>query len=75
MSQLPNLPLLHDEDGYIIQLEETSRGGMKLSAILKYENNANVDPLTVSFFHLDERTRHFILQQIQRRYPGRTVSI
>lgn len=74
MSSLPDLPLLHDGDGYVLSLSEHGRD-LLLLTLLRYENNENSDPLSLKFFDLDERGRAAVLQQIQRRYPGRSVRV
>ena len=71
---LPNLPLLHDGDSFLLLLADEGRS-IRLTAIQRFENNINSEPMEVKFFSLDETTRHAVLQQIRRRYPGRTILV
>lgn len=74
MSNLPNLPLVHSGDGYILSLSERGQV-IYLTEIQRFYDLQNSDPETVPFFSLDEEARHVILQQMQRHYPGRTIRV
>lgn len=74
MTPLPNLPLLYDGDSYLIHLDE-DHGHIRLLFIERFANNENSEPDIIPFFYLDERGRHLVMQQIQRRYPGRSVKV
>lgn len=69
---LPPLPLLHNDDSFILRLEEPP---LRLVSIERYSSNRNVEGEAVLFFQLDEESRRAVLQQIHRRYPGKVVKV
>lgn len=71
-SALPPLPLLHEDDSFVLHLSDEP---LRLTRIVRYESNRNVDGTALSFSSLDDGTRRAIIQQVQRRYPGRTVRV
>lgn len=73
MPLIDSIPLLHNDDSYILDVEVVSPRLVLLQRILRFVGNHNVDPTDERFFDLDPATRREIIKQINRRYPGKTV--
>ena len=73
MTELPNLPLLHDGDSFVLYLEDISPSRVRLLRVIRYPNNENCDGVEEHFRDLDYETRHAIIRQINRRHIGKTI--
>lgn len=73
MLSSPNLPLLHNGDSFVLTLEPISLKIIHLTRIIRYPNNENGDGVEESFRDLDVETKRAIIQQINRRYVGKTI--
>ena len=69
---LPPLPLLHDPDSFVIYLDDSP---LRILSITRFSNNQNTQGEQVLFYSLDEETRRAVLQQINRRYPGKVIRV
>lgn len=69
---LPELPLLHDDDAYLIELEGAEKV-VRIRRILVFPGNVNSQPKVESFGDLDSRARKAVIGQINLRHPGKMV--
>lgn len=70
----PCIPLIFDDDSWEIYVED-SASALRISRLLRFANNRNVAPVELKFLDASPETRRAIIQQIQRRYPGRVVKV
>lgn len=68
------LPLLHEGDAYVLELD-ISAPQVRLLSISRYPNNQNVEPTSENFRDLDPETKKAVVMQINRRYKGRMVKV
>lgn len=68
------IPLIHEGDSYILTCAPF-HDQVKLTQIIYYRNNQNVEGEEKTFFDLDEATRRAIIRQVRRRHPGCTIHI
>ena len=73
MSSLPDLPLLHDGDAFVITLEGVSPRCVRIVRIIRYPNNENGDGFDTSFHDLPPEAKHAVTRQINRRHVGKTI--
>lgn len=73
MTPLPDLPLLHDGDSFLIELESPGDRVIKIHRILIFPDNLNGQPKVEKFGDLDSRARRAVIDQINRRFPGKMV--
>jgi hypothetical protein len=69
------LPLLHEGDSFILVVEPAGPGHVRLSQIIRYRNNQNVEGIEESYFDLDELTRRAVVRQVRRRHKGVTIML
>lgn len=74
-SNSPNIPLLFDGDAYLLTVEPVSPSLVCLTRVLRYDNNVNTDATCVRFFDLSPQCKQAIIQQINRRFRGKTVKV
>lgn len=74
-NRLPDLPLIFEDDSFLIELEQLTEKTVRITRILVFPNNRNGDPKVEQFHDLDLRARRAVIDQINRRYTGRTVKI
>lgn len=67
------LPLLHNGDAYELTLSDANC--VSLLRIVRYADNQNVSGTELRFFDLDPETRQAVLNQIRRRYEGKTIKV
>lgn len=72
---LPPLPLIHEDDTYILYLSEVSQKTLRLEGILFYPGNTNVEPTAVSFRDLDKKAKDACIAQVNRRHVGKSVLV
>lgn len=72
--KLPDLPLIFEDDGYLIELSEDGPY-IRITNILVYCGNSNNDPTETKFFSLSSDAKHAVIAQINRRYPGKVVKV
>jgi hypothetical protein len=70
---LPDLPLLHDGDSFMITLSAVGEKCVKISRIVRYPNNVNSHGVEENFRDLDLETKRAVIQQVNRRCVGKTV--
>jgi len=68
------IPLIHEGDSYILTCVPVG-DQVKLSQIIYYRNNQNVEGEEKTFYDLDEYTRRAVVRQVRRRHPGVTIII
>lgn len=68
------IPLIHEGDSYILTCTPAHEQ-VRLTQIIYYRNNQNVEGEERTFYDLDELTRRAIIRQIRRRHPGCTIQI
>lgn len=73
-THLDSLPLLHDGDAFVLELEVWPRH-VQLLSVLRYEHNQNVTATHEVFTDLDPYTKRAIIAQINRRYKGKMVKV
>lgn len=69
------IPLIFDGDSYEIHVRETSPSSVLLVSVSRYVGNQNVVPTEESIMHLAQSLRRKIVQQINKRFPGRTITV
>lgn len=72
-SSEPILPLVHDNDSFEISIEVLSPSRVRILTIIRHENNANNTGTLISFRDLSPDTKRAVIQQVNRRYIGRSV--
>lgn len=70
---LPPLPLLHNDDSFIVDLETVGLRCVRILRILRYRHNQNTEGTEERFHDLDYDTRRAVIAQINRRHVGKTV--
>lgn len=70
---LPDLPLLHEGDSFLITLSEIGTKCVRILRIIKYPNNVNSHGEEWSFRDLDPETKRAVIQQVNKRCIGRMV--
>lgn len=70
---LPDLPLLYEDDSYIITLSEVGTKCVKILRIIRYPRNQNTQGVEENFKDLDYMTKRAVIDQINKRCVGRTV--
>lgn len=70
---LPDLPLLHDGDSFMITLLAVGERCVKITRIVRYPNNVNSHGVEELFKDLDIETKRAVIQQVNRRCIGKTV--
>lgn len=77
MSQLYNaIPLIHEEDSYLIEVEATaSPHEVQIVSLQKFPNNLNCVPTLELFCDLDPTTKRKVVEQVNRRFPGKVVRV
>lgn len=69
------IPLLHNDDAFHVTVEVLSAALVRITKIVRYPHNRNVDGTLERFFDLDEETKRAVIKQVNRRYVGRTVKV
>lgn len=72
---LPDLPLLHDGDSFLIELETPGDRVIRIRRILVFPDNVNTTPSVMKFADLDSRARRAVIDQINLRHVGKTVHV
>lgn len=73
-TRLDSLPLLHDGDAFVLELEIWP-SHVQLLSILRYSHNQNVEASHERFRDLDPFTKRAVIQQINRRWKGKMVKV
>lgn len=68
------IPLIHEGDSYILTCSPAG-DQVRLSQIVCYRNNQNVEGEEKSFYDLDEATRRAVVRVIRLRHPNTTIQI
>ena len=71
--QLPDLPLLYEDDSYIISLANVGTKCFRILRIIRYPRNQNTRGVEENFKDLDYMTKRAVIEQINKRCVGRTV--
>lgn len=69
---LPDLPLIFEDDSYLIELEGADHV-IRIKRLLVFPGNTNTSPKVVRFGDLDSRARRAVIAQINRRHVGKMV--
>jgi hypothetical protein len=69
------LPMLHEGDSFILIVQPAGPGQVKLTHIIRYRNNQNVEGVEESFFDLDEMTRRAVIRQVRRRHKEASIMV
>lgn len=75
MKDLPNLPFLHQDDAYLIALEQRHDGHIDLTGVFMTPGNGPAKDYSMEFTHADKLLREKIIHIINIRYPGKLVYI
>ncbi len=70
---LPPLPLIHNDDSFIIDLEPVGVKCVRILRIIRYAHNQNTTGAEEHLSDLDPETRRAVIQQINRRHVGKTI--
>jgi len=73
-TSLDSLPLLHDGDAFVLELEVWPTH-IQLLSILRYENNQDVVASHENFRDLDPYAKRAVIAQINRRYKTKMVKV
>lgn len=66
------LPLVHDDDGYTLEIYPSEKHVL-LHRIIMYPNNRNGPDVIISFRDLSLEAKRAVIAQINRRYAGKVV--
>ena len=72
-SSSDTLPLLHNGDAFVLTVERASERQVRLLSVVRYPDNLDSDGVHEQFRDLDPDTKAKVIQQINRRYPTKTV--
>lgn len=75
MTDLPNLPFLHQDDAYLCALEERPDGHINLTGVFMTPGNGPAKDYSLEFTHVDQFLREKIIGYINKRYPNKLVYI
>lgn len=73
-TSLDSLPLLHDGDAFVLELEVWPTH-VQLLSILRTANNDSVTSSHENFRDLDPYARRAVITQINRRYKTKMVKV
>lgn len=74
-TRLPDLPLVYESDAYLIELGQESERIVRILRLLVFPDNRNGEPKFENFMDLAPSARRAVIEQVNRRYPGRTVKV
>jgi hypothetical protein len=67
------LPLLYNGDAFVLTLQPEGQHRVRLVSVVRYPDNVDGDGVHEQFRDLDPETKARVIQQINRRYQGKTV--
>jgi hypothetical protein len=67
------LPLLYNGDAFVLTLQPEGHHRVRLVSVVRYPDNVDGDGVHEQFRDLDPETKQRVIQQINRRYQGKTV--
>lgn len=73
-THLDSLPLLHDGDAFVLELEVWPTH-IQLLSISRTPNNSDLVPAHERFSDLDPYAKSAVITQINRRYKGKIVKV
>jgi len=74
-SSSDTLPLLHNGDAFVLTVLPEKAHSVRLVSVVRYPDNVDGDGVHEQFRDLDPDTRQRIIQQINRRFQGKTVLV
>lgn len=72
--QLPDVPLLEDDDSYLVSINDDSLY-INITDVLFFSGNQNVKPCSCAWYELAPSLRTKIVSAVQRRYKGRIIAV
>lgn len=72
-SSSDSLPLLYNGDAFVLTISPVSERQVRLASVVRYPDNVDGDGVHEQFRDLDPETKARVIQQINRRYPTKTV--
>lgn len=74
MIELPDIPLIVNQDAYCVEVIDDNVS-IVVHQIFVFPNNENVRPVKRRWYELQQNEKDAVLKQIRRRYPKRMVRI